>query len=131
MYYIYKDFPLTQAHPQAHLAAEAAECAGEQGKYWEMHSALFASPSEWDTTEQAARSSFDRYAGEIGLDPGAFGACMAEGRYRANVEANFAEGRRLGIGGTPVFIINGKLLTGAQPTDVFKRAFDRELKTSK
>ena len=96
-----------------------------------MHRALFAAPSEWDTTEQAARSAFERYAREIALDTGAFGACMAEGRYRANVEANFAEGRRLGIGGTPAFIINGKLLTGAQPASVFKRAFDRELKTSK
>ena len=131
MYYVFKDFPNIRSHPQAHLAAEAAECAGEQGKYWEMHRALFAAPSEWDTTEQAARAAFEHYANEIELDAQLFGGCMAEGRYRANIEGNWAEGRHLGVAGTPVFIINGKLLAGAHPLHVFKRAFDRELKALK
>ncbi len=116
-----------QLHPQAHLAAEAAECAGEQGQYWEMHTTLFASPSDWDTTEAAAREAFAGYATRLGLETERFVACMTEGRYRDNVDANLAEGRRLGVTGTPAFVINGKFLAGAQPTDIFKRVIDREL----
>ncbi len=117
-----------QSHPQAELAAEAARCAGEQGKYWEMHTALFAAPSEWDTTETVALPVFALYAKQIGADPAAFKTCMSSRRYQASVEANMAQGEHLGVTGTPSFIINGKLLTGAHPYSVFKTAFDRELK---
>lgn len=116
-----------ELHPQAHLAAEAAECAGEQGQYWEMHTILFASPSDWDTTEAAAREAFAGYATQLGLETEQFAACMSESRYRDNVDANLAEGRRLGVTGTPAFVINGKFLGGAQPTEIFKRVIDREL----
>ena len=99
-----------------------------QGKYWEMHAALFREPEKWDTTEDAARPAFERYASGIGLDLEAFRSCMNEERARPNVEANMAEGRLLGITGTPAFIINGKLLAGAQATELFVRVFDKELK---
>ena len=125
---MYKDFPIKELHPQAHLAAEAAECAGEQGGYWSMHATLFAAPSEWDTTEDAARAAFGLYAGKLGLDAARFESCLAEGRYRPDVEANMAEGRRLGVTGTPAFIINGKIMAGAQPVEVFQRVLNRELK---
>ncbi len=124
---MYKDFPIVELHPQAHLAAEAAECAGEQGEYWEMHTTLFASSSDWDTTEATAREAFAGYATRLGLETEQFAACLAEGRYRDNVDANLAEGRRLGVTGTPAFVINGKFLGGAQPTEIFKRVIDREL----
>ncbi len=126
---MYKDFPILQLHPQAAFAAEAAECAGEQGKYWEMHRALFANATEWDSTRPAAQKAVERYAGEIGLNRETFGTCLADRRYRAHVEANMAEGRHLGVAGTPAFVVNGKLLSGAQAMDVFKRVLDRELKT--
>ena len=109
------------------MAAVAAECAGEQGRYWEMHQALFAAPSEWDTTREAAMTAFGRYAGAIGIASAPFDACITEQRYLANVESNFAEGRYLGITGTPAFVINGKLLAGAHEYAVFERAFDTEL----
>ena len=131
MYYVYKDFPILQSHPQAGLAAEAAECAGEQGKYWEMHGALFAEPSAWDTTEESARETFRGYAETIGLETAPFEACFEEGRYGANVQANMAEGRYLGVTGTPAFVINGKLLAGAQPTEVFQQVIERELTASR
>ena len=124
---MYKDFPIATLHPQAPLAAEAAECAGEQGRYWEMHRTLFAAPSQWAVSASKARSTFGRYATDHSLDTEQFDACMAEGRYRANVEANLAEGRYLGVTGTPAFVINGKLLAGAQPAEIFRRVFDREL----
>ena len=124
---MYKDFPIVQLHPQAHIAAEAAECAGEQGGYWRMHGALFAAPSEWDTTGEAARAAFKRYAADLGLDGARFDSCMAEGRYQPDILANIAEGRRLGVTGTPAFIVNGKIMAGAQETEVFRRVLDREL----
>jgi protein-disulfide isomerase len=127
VYYVYKDFPIVQLHPQAHIAAEAAECAGEQGGYWRMHGALFTAPSEWDTTEEAARAAFTRYAADLGLDGARFDSCMADGHYQPDILANMAEGRRLGVTGTPAFIVNGKIMAGAQETEVFRRVLDREL----
>lgn len=129
IYYVFKDFPIVQIHPQAPLAAEAARCAGEQGKYWEMHAALFAAPSEWDTTENAALTAFGRYAKAIKLKESDFSACLRGHRYQPMVEAAQAQGLRLGVTGTPTFIINGKLLTGAHPFSVFKNAINRELKS--
>ncbi len=120
--------PIIQNHPQAVAAAEAAECAGEQGRYWEMHRELFRAPSEWDTTARAARSSFTRYADTIGLHEQQFVACLDDRRYRSNVVANMAEGRHLGVTGTPSFIINGRILSGAHPYEVFRSAFEKELR---
>lgn len=128
VYYVFKDYPIKQLHPQAELASQAAECAGEQGKYWEMHETLFSNPQEWDTTEPAAREAMTKYAGDLQLDSTKFAACMEPGATaRSDVEANMAEGRHLNLTGTPSFVINGKLLAGAQPLDVFQRVFDREL----
>ena len=129
MYYVYKHLAITELHPQAALASEAARCAGDQGKYWEMHAELFKAPSAWDTTADTARATFGRYAKQLGLDMGGFDACMSEGRQRPAVETNRAEAQRLGLTGTPAFVINGKLLAGAQPYTVFQRALDRELKS--
>jgi protein-disulfide isomerase len=128
IYYVFKDFPIAQLHPQAHIASEAAECSGEQGKYWVMHDTLFSAPSEWDTTEATAREVFAVYAERIGLDTPRFDDCMAQGRYRAGISSNMAEGRRMGVTGTPTFIVNGKLLVGAQTAEVFQRVLDREIK---
>ena len=115
--------------PLKTLAAEAARCAGDQSKYWEMHTALFAAPSEWDTTAAAASAAFAGYARQIGLNPAGFGACMTERRYAARVTANLAQGRHLGLTGTPSFIVDGKLLAGEYPFSVYQTAFDHELET--
>lgn len=128
IYYVFKDFPIAQLHPQAHIAAEAAECSGEQGKYWVMHDTLFNAPSEWDTTEETARAVFAGYAQDLGLDTVRFDDCMAQGRYRPGIATNMAEGRRMGVTGTPTFIVNGKLLVGAQTAEIFQRVLDREIK---
>jgi len=124
---VYKDFAIVENHPQAAFAAQVAECAGEQGHYWPMHERLFAAPDEWDTTPDAARASFDRYAGELNLDAAAFGQCLDTGRYRNEVQADYDEAVGLGINGTPSFVINGKLLVGAQPTENWIQILDREL----
>ena len=114
-------------HPQAAYAAEAAQCAGEQGKYWEMHNQLFAQPEQWDTTPQAARETFAAYADVLDLNNSDLLQCLDEGRYTANIEANLQEARRFGLTGTPSFIINGKLLVGAHPTETFVQVLDQEL----
>jgi len=127
VYYVYKDFPLVSLHPQAGLAAQAAECAGDQGRYWKLHHKLFDNPQAWDTSSDEAIRSFRRYAEQLGIDGIEMEQCLVQGRYADAVQRNFDEGRRLGITGTPAFIINGKLLAGAHPTEVFTKVLDREL----
>lgn len=127
IYYVFKDFPVVSSHPQAVIAAHAAECAGEQNKYWDMHGKLFATPDEWDTTEDVARSNFTRYAEVLGLDVNAFNQCIDQQRFADEIAQDFSEGRTLGLAGTPSFIINGKLLQGARPIEQLRPLLDREL----
>lgn len=121
---IYKDFPLP-SHELAMAAAEAARCAGEQGRYWAYHDVLF---------EQQPRFSRDdlvAYAINLNLDRARFERCLDRHTYRAAVEADFAEARELGVRSTPTFFINGKPLVGAQPIDAFRAAIDEALRASR
>jgi protein-disulfide isomerase len=117
---VYRDFPL-EMHPDAGRAAAAATCAGEQGKFWEMHENIFSN----QTALAAQRLSL--YAGEIGVDSVKFEACMAEPRHAKALEASMAEAESLGVRGTPAFFINGRMLVGAQPFEAFARIIDDEL----
>lgn len=121
--YTFKDYPLTDIHPQAPKAHEAARCAGEQGGYWAMHDRLFAAQPEW-----AGRSDhvaiFKRYAAELELGAGAFDACLDSGRWAGAVNADLSEGAGLGVRGTPTFFINGYPLVGAQPYEIFQWVVD-------
>lgn len=127
MYYVLKDYPIVELHPVAPLAAQAAECAGAQDRYWPMHSKLFAQPDEWAESPDAALAAFRRYAEALQLDADEHARCLADGDFADDVNRNVSEARSLGLGATPMFIINGKLLSGAHPTDVFIRAIDGEL----
>jgi len=117
---VFKDFPLPN-HAEAGKAAEAAHCAGEQRKYWEMHDAMFANQRNLHvpTLKQAARS--------LGLDGAAFDRCLDAGKHAANVRADYELGERMGVNSTPTFYINGRALVGAQPFDAFKLIIDEEL----
>jgi len=117
---IYRDFPLG-FHAQAQKAAEAAECAGEQGKYFDMHDALF------DNGVTGGVSSFKQFAADIGLDTSEFNDCLDSGAMADEVAKDLKDGSAVGITGTPGFIINGKLVSGAQPFSVFKQVIDAEL----
>ncbi len=97
--YVFKDFPLERIHPQAFRAAEAAHCAGEQGKFWEMHAQLFADPAA------VSAGDFLRLAQEVGVNLARFRACLENGTYAARVRAALAEGNRAGITGTPTFLL--------------------------
>ncbi|MFP2910045.1 DsbA family protein [Pyxidicoccus sp. 3LFB2] len=117
----FKNQPLP-FHANAKPAAAAALAANEQGKFWEMHDKLFANQRALD------RASLEKYAEELGLNMGKFKAALDSGKYTAQIEADSAEGSRLGANGTPTFFINGRTLVGAQPFEAFKRIIDEELK---
>jgi protein-disulfide isomerase len=119
--FIYRDFPLSSLHPYAQKAAEAAECAGEQGKYWEMHDKLFENQGALDVP------SLKQYAADLGLDTAAFNSCLDNGDMASEVQNDFNDGQAAGVSGTPTFFINGKMLVGAQPFDAFKAVIDAEL----
>jgi protein-disulfide isomerase len=125
--FVYKDYPIVSEH--GHLAAQAAECAGEQGAYWEMHDQLFLDPAAWNTSPEEALATFRSYAETLEIDADALSMCIVEERFRPDVDADFQEGLDIGIFGTPTFIINRKLLGGAQPIEVFREVIDRELAT--
>ncbi len=118
----FRDFPIASLHPKAQKAAEAARCAGEQGKFWEYHDILFESQA------QATTADFKRFAGQLKLDAGRFAACLDSGKHAAAVAADVQEGTRLGITGTPTFFINGRLVVGALPLETFQRLIERELR---
>lgn len=117
---VYRDFPLS-FHTNAQKAAEAAECAGEQGKYWEMHDMLFAQGV------QGGVAGFKQYAKDLGLNTAKFDSCLDSGAMAGEVQKDMADGAAVGIQGTPGFIVNGKLVSGAQPFAVFKQVIDAEL----
>lgn len=124
--YIIKNFPLTTIHPQALPAAEAAECAGDQDKYWEMHDKLFGSQSEWAGQANAV-DTFKKYAADLSLDKDKFNTCLDSGQFRSEIETDQKEGIAAGVTGTPAFFINGVLLSGAQPLQAFEQAINEQL----
>ena len=118
--YVFRDFPLS-FHQNAQKAAEAAECAGEQGMYWEMHDVLFANQETLDV------DSLKGYAEELDLDTEEFDECLDSGEMYDEVQADMADGSRYGVQGTPAFFVNGQLLSGAQPYSAFEAAIEAAL----
>ena len=124
IHFVYRHFPLS-THPNAKPAAEASQCAAEQGKFWEYHDKLFANPS------RLADSDLKQSAAELGLDAAAFNKCVDTHKYAAQVERDFHAGEDAGVNGTPAFFVNGRMISGAQPFDAFKRLIDEELESKK
>jgi protein-disulfide isomerase len=122
---VWKDFPLTQIHPQAFVAAQAGNCAREQGKFWEYHDKLFANQSALQP------DSLKKYAADAGLDTAKFNQCLDSSKYEARIEDALAAGNRLGISSTPTVYVNGRMINGAQPIEVFESVIDEELSRSK
>ena len=132
--WVYRNFPLTSIHPYAQKAAEGAECASEQGKFWEMADKLFATNPEWSSTG-LDEAKLATYAGQAGVrDVNAFKTCVSSGKTAARVQADTASGTTAGITGTPGTIIisnkNGskQLIPGALPFASVQSMIDALLK---
>jgi len=115
-----KDLPLA-SHRQARPAAEAARCAGAEGQFWPYHDRLFAEQPRF------AQDRLIAYAVDVGLDGEKFARCLSERRFAADVSADLAQARALGLSGTPAFLINGRVVMGAQPIEAFRSAIDAAL----
>jgi protein-disulfide isomerase len=118
----YLDFPL-DGHVNSPVAHLAASCALAQGKFWEMHDALYMGQNDW-TPERNPERRFLDYARRIGLDADTFQVCMREQRPWPQIEANKCEGVRLGVQGTPTFFVNGRMLQVVPVYDDLKRIVD-------
>lgn len=117
---VYRDFPLS-FHPRAVPAAVAANCAGEQDKYWEMHKRLMSNQRALEESDLVA------HAEALELDMGKWNTCREDPAQAAEVQADMEAGAEAGVSGTPAFFINGIMLSGALPFEQFKEVIDREL----
>ncbi len=134
--YVFRDFPITSIHKQAFKAAEAANCAGAEGKYWEMHDRLF------DHQKALNIESLDSHALAVGLDLAIFQRCLKSGITAKEIRDDMAEGQKAGVRGTPTFFIGRtnpssssvkvlRMVRGAQAYANFKQVLDSVLATQK
>ncbi len=118
--FVYRDFPLS-FHQNAQKAAEAAECADEQDKFWEMHDKIF------ENMDDLSVPALKQYAKDLGLNSAEFDTCLDSGQMAEEVQKDLADGKIAGITGTPGFFINGQLISGAQPFSAFEQIIEAEL----
>jgi len=102
--FVFYDWPITTLHPHAFLAARAARCAGDQGKYWDYHDMLYREQPRWSVLPDAV-DTFVSYAKTLGLDAGAFASCVNSDKFADVVTANMELGEQLGVNGTPTLLI--------------------------
>ena len=102
--FVYYDWPIIEAHPNAFLAARASRCAAEQDKYWEYHDNLFRNQARWSVLGDAVGTFID-YAGSLAMDEDAFASCLRSDRHAELVSANMELGMQLGVRGTPTIIV--------------------------
>ena len=118
---VFRDYPLP-FHPNAEPAAEASECAHEQGKFWEYHDALF------ENQQNLGTELYLQLAEKLKLDTNKFKQCIESGKYKQEVQDDFSYGSQVGVSGTPTFFVNGIMLVGAQPYQAFQQVIEAELK---
>jgi protein-disulfide isomerase len=118
---VYRDFPLEKVHQKSRGAAEAARCAGEQGKYWEYHNLLF------EKSPALTPDDLKGYAKQLGLDEAKFSECLAQRRFQAAVDADVKAAEAAGVSGTPAFFVNGLPLASVRSLEELSKAIDDEL----
>ncbi|RMD58813.1 DsbA family protein [Candidatus Parcubacteria bacterium] len=123
--WVYRHFPLDSLHPYARKAAQASECAGEQGKFWEYLDYLF------DNQSSINEEFLSQAAKQIGLNTDKFIACLQGGKYIQKVTSDQLEGQKSGVRGTPGSVINGKFYRGALPVNQLSLIIEQELKAAK
>ncbi len=119
--FVYRYMPLPQIHPDAFAAAMAADCANEQGAFWNYHDLIFSNQQD------LSRTALGNFASQLRLDINTFNQCLDSGRYQQEVNADMQAAASYGIQGTPTFFINGRPLVGAQRFEVFAAVIDEEL----
>jgi protein-disulfide isomerase len=117
---VFKQYPLP-SHPHAQKAGEASLCAHDQGKFWELHDAMFEDQQNLGPEALVAKAE------RLGLDVGTFRECLQSGRYAEAVEEDLREGARAGVSGTPAMFVNGRLVSGAVPYEQIAQVIDEEL----
>lgn len=120
----YRDMPMSKIHPLARQAAEAARCAGDQGKFWEYHDLLFADQSNLD------QDGLMDKARTLKLDEQRFQSCLVSEKFKAQVQQDSQDAMRAGVSGTPGFFVNGIFLSGSQPESAFENLVHEQLSTS-
>jgi protein-disulfide isomerase len=119
--FVHRDFPLDDIHPQAMAAARAARCAGDQGRFWQYHKRLLTEPGHDDQNLRMKATA-------EGLDEGKFSSCLASNRHDAAIQQAAAQGRELGVSGTPTFFINGRRLVGIRSPEDLAKVIEEELR---
>ncbi|HVN54811.1 MAG TPA: thioredoxin domain-containing protein [Anaerolineaceae bacterium] len=119
--FVYRDFPLAGTHSNATAAAEAADCAGEQNRYFPFSEKLFSRRAG------LSPAAYAQYAAELGLDQARFNDCVSTRKYKDEVQADYDYAANLGIRSTPTFFVNGLAVVGAQSFEFFKSVIDQEL----
>ena len=124
----YRHYPLTAIHPNAQIAAEASECANDQGQFWNYHDTLFENQTEWSQLSgDAVNEKLVELAGNIGLSTSEFSDCLTSGKFSDNVTNDLNDGIAAGVDGTPATFINGYLTVGAVPFEQFKSEIEARL----
>ena len=121
---VFRDFPLRQIHPEAQKAAEAAQCANDQGQFWPYHDRLFAA------TELGV-GDLKRYAAEMGLDVESFNDCLDSEKYGPEVQRDIDDARAAGVDATPSFFVNGLPISGAVPFERFVEMVELALQSAR
>ena len=123
--YRFFDFPLTEIHKNTLAASNAAACASDQGKFWEMHDQLYEHQPQWSTEATSdPKKFFERYATQIGLDVSTWNKCYDDQRHLKRIMSNRAEGERRNVRQTPTFVIGTKMIPGSLPYDMIKAYVD-------
>ena len=117
----YLDFPLATIHAHAEMAAEASRCALAQGKFWQMHDAMYADQSKLDEADLI------KTAAGVGIDQNSFASCLKSSKHKAVVQQDVQTGSEAGVNGTPTFFINGEFLSGVKSDADFTQIIDRKL----
>lgn len=123
----FRNFPLQNIHPNARAASRAAEAAGKQNKYWEMHDLLYQQQDSWKDSSNVA-VNFEGYASQLNLNMTKYKADFASDEVNKIINADYAEGTRLGVEGTPTFFLQGKKIQNPQTLDAFKKLIDQAIK---
>jgi protein-disulfide isomerase len=125
--YRFMDFPL-EMHANARAAHNAAWCAGEQNKFWEMHDVIFQTQDRWSGyATRRPLPVFEGLAQQVGVNVPQYQACMTARKFAGHIQSNYDEGLRLGVGSTPTFIIGTKKIASNMPYDQFKKHVDEAL----